>query len=46
MEAYSVVEMSRIPHCVRFIDGGVILSLTRRPRFTPKELLVIISVRG
>jgi hypothetical protein len=34
----------------RFIDGGKVVSLTRRPPFTPKNIpkifLVLISVRG
>jgi hypothetical protein len=27
-------------------DGGKVVSLTRRPPFTPGKLLVLISVRG
>jgi hypothetical protein len=41
--------MSRIPHCLdaRLTNGGEIISLTRRPRFTPqKDPLVLIYIRG
>jgi hypothetical protein len=40
MEAYRVVEMLRIPHCLdnRFADGGKVVSLTHRPHFTPQKL--------
>jgi hypothetical protein len=43
---------SRLPHFLdnRLIDGGKVVSLTRRPPFTPKNVprifLVLISVRG
>jgi hypothetical protein len=32
-------ERSRLPHLLdnRLIDGGKVVSLTRRPRFTPQE---------
>jgi hypothetical protein len=29
---------------IRFIDGGKVVSLTRRPLFTPGRFLVLISV--
>jgi hypothetical protein len=45
--------MSRIPHTLdnRFIDGGKVVSLTRRPPlYSPEkiilQLLMLISVRG
>jgi hypothetical protein len=39
---------SRLPHFVshRFTNGGENVSLTRRPPFTPRKILVLISVRG
>jgi hypothetical protein len=41
-------ETSRLPHVVdnRLIDGGEVVSLTRRPPFTPGIFLVLISVRS
>jgi hypothetical protein len=32
-------EKSRLPHCLdnRLRDGGEVVGLTRRPRFTPQE---------
>jgi hypothetical protein len=41
--------MLRIPHFLnsRLGDGGKVVSLTLRPRFTPqKHFLLLISVRG
>jgi hypothetical protein len=40
--------MLRLPHFVdsRPIDGGKVVSLTRRPPFTPGIFLVFIFVRG
>jgi hypothetical protein len=41
--------MLKIPHCLDnwLTDGGEAVSLTRRPRFTLQEdLLVLSSVRG
>jgi hypothetical protein len=37
MEVYSGCEVSRIPHFldIRLTDGGEVVSLTRRPLFTP-----------
>jgi hypothetical protein len=31
---------------IRLIDGGKFVSPTRRPLFTPRKFLVLISVRG
>jgi hypothetical protein len=31
---------------IRLIDGGMVVSPTRRPLFTPEKFLVLISVRG
>jgi hypothetical protein len=45
----SVTETSRLPHFLdnRLTDGGEVVSLTRRPPFTPRgRFLVLISVRG
>jgi hypothetical protein len=42
-------EMSRTPHFLdnRLREGGEVVRLTRRPRFTPqKHFLVLISVRS
>jgi hypothetical protein len=42
-------ETSRLPHFLdnRLTDGGEVVSLTRRPPFTPPgRFLVLISVRG
>jgi hypothetical protein len=38
---------SRLPHFLdtRFTNGGEVLSLTRRPPFTPVRFLALISVR-
>jgi hypothetical protein len=44
--------MLRIPHCLgsRLTDGGKVVSLTHRPRSTPRNiillLLVLVSVTG
>jgi hypothetical protein len=40
--------MSRLPHCLdnRLTDGGKIASLTRRPRFIPRNLPVLFSATG
>jgi hypothetical protein len=40
-------ETSRHPHFIdnRLTDGGEVVSLTRRPPFTPEKFLVLISVR-
>jgi hypothetical protein len=41
------LEMSSVFSCLdnRLTDGGKVVSLTRRPLFTPRNQLVIISVR-
>jgi hypothetical protein len=41
-------ETSRLPHFLhnRLIDGGEVVSLTRRPPLTPRTILVLIFVRG
>jgi hypothetical protein len=41
-------ETSRLPHILdnRLTVGGDVVSLTRRPPFTPGRFLVLISVRG
>jgi hypothetical protein len=41
-------ERSRLPDFLdsRFTDGGEVLSLTRRPPFTPRRFLVLVSVKG
>jgi hypothetical protein len=46
-------EMLRIPHCLDsgLTDGGEVVSLTHRPRFTPQKYYlflspIAISVRG
>jgi hypothetical protein len=37
-------QMSRMPY---FLDGGVVVSLTRLPHFSPQEhIIVFISVKG
>jgi hypothetical protein len=38
--------MLRIPHCLenQLIDGGKVVNPTRRPRFTPSNLPIAISV--
>jgi hypothetical protein len=40
--------MVRMTHCLdnRLTDGYEVVSLMHRPRFTPRNLLVLISVRG
>jgi hypothetical protein len=42
------MESHRLPHFLenRLTDGGEVVSLTRRPLFTPGRFLVLISVRG
>jgi hypothetical protein len=48
VEAHSVVRR-RGPHIFlysRLTDGGEVVSLTRRPPFTPRKIFVLISVRG
>jgi hypothetical protein len=48
-EGPSGCETSRLPHFLdkQLIDGGKVVSLTRRPLFTPPgRFLVLISVRG
>jgi hypothetical protein len=41
-------ETPRLPNFLdnRFTDGGDVVSLTRRPPFTPGKFLVFISVRS
>jgi hypothetical protein len=41
-------ETSRLPHVLdnRLTDVNEDVSLTRRPPFTPRKILVLISVRG
>jgi hypothetical protein len=41
-------EMSRIPRCLdsRLTHGGQAVNLTRRPRFTPINIPVLIPVTG
>jgi hypothetical protein len=49
MEAHRGCETLRVPQYLdkRLTDGGKVVSLTRRPRFTPPgRFLVLISVRG
>jgi hypothetical protein len=43
-----VCETSRLPHLLHngLTDGGEVVSLTRRPFFTPGKFLVLISVKG
>jgi hypothetical protein len=40
--------MLRIAHCLynRLSDGGYVVGLARRQRFTPRNLPVLISVTG
>jgi hypothetical protein len=47
-ESLEGCETSRLPHFLdsRLTDGGEVVSLTRRPPFTPGRFLVLISVRG
>jgi hypothetical protein len=42
------VRLPRVPHFLdnRLTDGGNVVSLPRRPPFTPGRFLVLISVRG
>jgi hypothetical protein len=41
-------ERSRLTHILEswLIDGGEVVSLTRRPPFAPRKFLLLISVRG
>jgi hypothetical protein len=41
-------ETSRLPHFLynRLTDGGEVVSLTRRPPYTPQNIPVLIYVRG
>jgi hypothetical protein len=41
-------EALRLPHFLEncHIEGGEVVSLTRRPGFAPRKVLVLISVRG
>jgi hypothetical protein len=52
LEAYRVVDLLRIPHCLdsRLTDGGKLVSSKHRPHSTPQNIiflfLVLISVRS
>jgi hypothetical protein len=47
-KAIPVTGRGGTPHFLdnRFIDGGEVVSLTRRPPLPPRRFLVLISVRG
>jgi hypothetical protein len=48
VEAHKFCETSRLPWFLEnwFTDGGKGFALTRRPRFTPRKVLVRISFKG